>query len=317
MKLFMPSWHRSVAQDMTPTEMKRHVPWWLKISLKLMLSKIPLPYSLWAKLGAFRHGDMNQPQRALDSLSIHATTADMLDQQSAAPCFSRAGINVLELGPGDSAFTAVIAKAMGANKAWLVDAGAFAVTDMRAYQALFAFLRKRGLPLSNINNPASFSEVLSQCNATYLTEGVRSLAHLNDQSVDFCFSNAVLEHIPKNDMPLLARELLRLIRPGGICVHRIDLQDHLDGRLNNLRFSEGMWESSLFRNAGFYTNRLRFCEIIALFEQAGFICKIPRAVYWDQLPTPRSSMNAQFSSLPDEDLLVKGFDLVLTHQGPH
>lgn len=312
----MPIWHLPAAQDMALIDMKRHVPWWLKISLKLMLSKVPLPYSLWAKLGAFRHGDMNQPQRALDSLSVHATTANILDQQSAAPCFSRAGINVLELGPGDSAFTAVIAKAMGANEVWLVDAGAFAVTDMHAYQALFAFLSRQGLPLSNIQNPESFSEVLSQCNATYLTDGVRSLAHLNDQSVDFCFSNAVLEHIPKRDMALLARELLRVIRPGGICVHRVDLQDHLGGRLNNLRFSEAIWESGLFRNAGFYTNRIRFGEMVALFEQAGFICKVPRAVYWDELPTPRSSMNALFSSLPDEDLRVKGFDLVLTHRGP-
>lgn len=224
---------------------------------------------------------------------------------------------MLELGPGDSAFTAVIAKAMGANKVWLVDAGAFAVTDMHAYQALFAFLRKQGFSLAHIQNPESFSEVLGQSDATYLTNGVRSLTRLNDQSVDFCFSNAVLEHIPKRDMALLARELLRVLRPGGICVHRVDLQDHLGGQLNNLRFSEAIWESRLFRNAGFYTNRLRFSEIVALFEQAGFSCKVPRVVYWDQLPTPRFSMNALFSSFPDEDLRVKGFDLVLTHQGLH
>lgn len=313
----MPNWHPPAAQDIALTDMKRHLPWWLKISLKLMLSKVPLPYSLWAKAGAFRHGDMNQPQRALDSLAIHAATANLLDRQSAMPRFSQVGINVLELGPGDSAFTAVIAKAMGANKVWLVDAGAFAVTDMHAYQALFAFLRKQGFSLAHIQNPESFSEVLGQSDATYLTNGVRSLTRLNDQSVDFCFSNAVLEHIPKRDMALLARELLRVLRPGGICVHRVDLQDHLGGQLNNLRFSEAIWESRLFRNAGFYTNRLRFSEIVALFEQAGFSCKVPRVVYWDQLPTPRFSMNALFSSFPDEDLRVKGFDLVLTHQGLH
>lgn len=313
----MPIWHLPTMRDMALTEMKRHLPWWLKISLKLMLSNVPLPYSLWTKLGAFRHGDMNQPQRALDSVLIHAATADVLDKQAAAPRFSREGINVLELGPGDSAFTAVIAKGMGANKVWLVDAGAFAVTDMHAYQALFAFLRMQGLPLSNIQNPESFFEVLSQCSATYLTDGVRSLTYLNDQSVDFCFSNAVLEHIPKQDMALLARELVRVLRPGGICVHRVDLQDHMGGQLNNLRFSEKVWESRLFRSAGFYTNRIRFGEMIALFEQAGFICNVPRVVYWDQLPIPKSSMNALFSSLPDEDLRAKGFDLVLTHRGLH
>jgi len=313
----MPNWHPLAAQDIGLTDMKRYMPWWLKISLKLMLSKIPLSYSLWTKVGAFRHGDMNQPQRALDSLTIHAATAGILDQQVAPPCFSRAGMNVLELGPGDSVFTAVIAKAMRANRIWLVDAGAFAVTDMSAYQALFAFLRKRGFPLSNIRNPQSFSEVLGQCNAAYLTEGVGSLAHLDDQSVDFCFSNAVLEHIPKREMALLARELKRMLRPGGICVHRVDLQDHLSGQLNNLRFSEEVWESRLFRNAGFYTNRIRYAEMVALFEQAGFVCNVPRIINWDQLPTPRAKMDRSFRSLPDEDLLVKGFDLVLTHQGRH
>lgn len=313
----MPNWHLLEAQNMALTDMNKHFPWWLKICLKIMFSKVPLSYSLWARLGIFRHGDMNQPQRALDSLSIHAATAGILDQRTSAPCFSRAGINVLELGPGDSIFTAVIAKAMGANRVWLVDSGAFAVTDISKYQELFAFLRKRGFALTNILNPQSFSEVLNQCNAAYFTSGVSSLNRIDDQSVDFCFSNAVLEHIPKSDMALLAQELKRVLKPGGICVHRVDLQDHLSGQLNNLRFSEEVWESSLFRHAGFYTNRIRYTDMVALFEQAGFDCNVPRIVNWDRLPTPRARMNKLFRSLPDENLLVKGFDLVLIHRGPN
>lgn len=301
-------------QEIALNIMNRQIPWWLKISLKLMLSKVPLPYSLWARLGVFRHGDMRQPERALDSISIHAATAGILVQETATPCFSRVGINVLELGPGDSVFTAVIAKAMGANRVWLVDAGNYAATDLGGYQALFAFMRKHGFTLKNIQVPQSFSELLAQCNAAYLTGGVRSLAHIENQSVDFCFSNAVLEHIPKRDMQLLARELKRVLRAGGICVHRVDLQDHLCGELNNLRFSEKMWESRLFRSSGFYTNRIRYDEMIGLFEQAGFACNVPRIINWDRLPTPRARMDKLFRSLPDGNLLVKGFDLVLTHQ---
>ncbi len=274
-------------------------------------------YSFWSKLGAFRHGDMNQPQRAMDSLLIHSATAGILDKKSAVPRFSRVGINVLELGPGDSTFTAVIAKAMGANKVWLVDAGAFAVRDIEPYQSLFTFLHQHGYPLLNIHNPRSLSQVLDQCNAMYLTDGVRGFANINDQSVDFCFSNAVLEHIQKNDMTLLARELVRVLRPDGICVHRVDLQDHLSGQLNNLRFSEKLWESRIFRNAGLYTNRIRFSEMVMLFEKAGFTCEVPRVINWDQLPTPKSKMNTSFRSLPDDELRVKGFDLVLTRQRLH
>lgn len=315
MRPFTPTWGLLATQKMALPDMNRLFPWWLKITFKLLLSKFPLPYAFWARLGVFRHGDMKLPQRALDSLSIHAATAGILDQQTAAPCFSRAGINVLELGPGDSVFTAVIAKAMGGNKVWLVDAGAFAVTDISAYQALFAFLRKQGFALTNIQNPKTFSEVLGQCNAAYLTSGVSSLSQIDDQSIDFCFSNAVLEHIPKTDVALLARELKRVLRPDGICVHRVDLQDHLSGQLNNLRFSEEVWESSLFRKAGFYTNRIRYTEMVALFEQAGFACNVPRIVNWDHIPTPRARMDKLFRSLPDGNLLVKGFDLVLTHRG--
>jgi predicted SAM-dependent methyltransferase len=151
----------------------------------------------------------------------------------------------------------------------------------------------------------------------YLTDGVRGFANINDQSVDFCFSNAVLEHIQKNDMTLLARELVRVLRPDGICVHRVDLQDHLSGQLNNLRFSEKLWESRIFRNAGLYTNRIRFSEMVMLFEKAGFTCEVPRVINWDQLPTPKSKMNTSFRSLPDDELRVKGFDLVLTRQRLH
>lgn len=311
----MPNLNLLSEQNIDLADMKRHFPWWLKISLKLMLSKVPLPYAWWVRLGIFRHGDMNQAQRALNSLLIHAATAGILDQKTAAPCFSRAGINVLELGPGDSVFTAVIAKAMGANRVWLVDEGDFAVTDMSAHQALFAFLRKCGFTLTNIHNPQTFAEVLDQCNAAYLTMGVSSLSHLDNQSVDFCYSNAVLEHIPKRDMDLLARELKRVLRPGGICVHRVDLKDHLGGQLNNLRFSEEVWESRHFRNAGFYTNRIRYAEMVALFEKVGFACNVPLINNWDQLPTPRARMDKLFQTLPDRNLLVKEFDLVLTHRG--
>jgi SAM-dependent methyltransferase len=295
--------------------MKIYLPWWLKIILKLILSKLPIPYSIWARLGVFRHGCMNQPKQALDGFLMHADTANMLGWNGKTPRFSRAGINVLELGPGDSAFTAVIAKAMGAQRVWLVDAGFFAVTDINAYKSLFAFLRKQDFPLINIQDPQSFSQVLSQSDTTYLTGGTKSLSDIDDKSVDFCFSNAVLEHIPRQEMTLLASELERVLKSGGVCVHRVDLQDHLGGELNNLRFSERLWESSFFRNAGFYTNRIRFGEMISVYEQAGFSCNVPHIIHWNQLPTPRASLDAQFRSLPEKELLVKGFDLVLTKTG--
>jgi len=113
----------------------------------------------------------------------------------------------------------------------------------------------------------------------------------------------------------LATELSRVLTRNGVWVHRVDLKDHLDGRLDNLRFSDAIRQGKLFRDSGFYTNRIRFGEMLALFERAGFECYLPRVIRWERLPTARAKLNASFRQLPDEDLLVSEFDVVLRRKG--
>lgn len=295
---------------------RKAVPWWMRIGAKIALARLPVPYRIWKQLQIFEHGDMNQPGRALDTFLEHARTAGVLDTESHVPRIKVKGenFNVLELGPGDSLFTAVIARSLGASRTWLVDAAPFATTDMSGYVGLLEFLRQRGLVLCFERHPQTLPGLLRQCNCEYLTQGVQSLAHLPPDSVDFCFSNAVLEHVPKRDLALLAAEIYRVLNRNGICVHRVDLQDHLGGGLNNLRFSDATWEGKLFRSSGFYTNRIRFGEMLALFERAGLECHLPRVRRWEKLPTPRVKLNASFRQLPEEDLLVSGFDVVLRHK---
>lgn len=294
--------------------LRKAVPWWLRIGVKIALARLPIPYVFWKRLRLFEHGDMNQPQRALDNFLEHARTAGILEMKSHLPQFKVKGdgFTVLELGPGDSLFSSVVAWSLGASRSWLVDADAFAATNMAAYVGLFNLLRNRGLDLPLDTEPMELADVLQACGGEYLTKGVRSLEQVPSDSVDFCFSNAVLEHIPKSDFALLASELLRVLKPGGVCVHRVDLKDHLGGGLNNLRFTEARWEGALFRNSGFYTNRIRFGEMVALFEAAGFECRLPRIVRWGELPLPRQALDDAFRRLPEEDLLVSAFDVVLT-----
>jgi SAM-dependent methyltransferase len=289
-------------------KVRHSVPWWVRIGAKIVLSRLPISYDLWKRLGFFEHGDMNQPARALETYLIHAKSADFTYPISG-------DFNVLELGPGDSIFTALIAKAHGASRVWLVDAGPFATTDPKAYGAMAAHLRTKNYHLPFESNFSDFKDVLAKCNCLYLTEGVFSLAHIPDKSVDFCFSNAVLEHIPQNDFYRLASELRRVLKPNGICVHRVDLKDHLGGSLNNLRFSAFTWEGPLFRRSGFYTNRIRYSEMLGIFEQVGFNCDVLRKVTWDKLPIAKSALSDQFKKLPDKDLLVSGFDVVLRLKG--
>ena len=46
-----------------------------------------------------------------------------------------------------------------------------------------------------------------------------------------------------------------------------------------------------------------------------FECHLPRVIRWEKLPTPRAKLHASFRHLPEEDLLVSGFDVVLRRKG--
>lgn len=298
---------------MAEFRLRQAVPWWLRIGAKIVLARLPVGYGFWKRMHLFEHGDMNQPQRALEVVLMHARSAGVLLEQQDAKRFNNTtgDFQVLEIGPGDALFAGPIAKALGASHTWLVDAGRFATSDVRAYQALADYLTNQGFDPPFARTPVSLDDVLAQTGSSYLTSGVASLSRIPAASIDFCFSNAVLEHVPLGDFSSLAGELHRVLKPGGRCLHRVDLKDHLGGALNNLRFSSRSWESPLFSKSGFYTNRLRFREMIGILGNAGFECTLPRVVRWQALPTARSKMAEPFRQLPEDDLLVSGFDVVL------
>jgi SAM-dependent methyltransferase len=283
------------------------------MAAKIALSRLPLPYKFWKRLRLFEHGDMDDPEKALRTFIIHAQTAGIFD---GARLNTRPGedFGFLELGPGDTLFTAFIANVLGATRSWLVDSGAFAAREVDAYQRLGDFLRAQGYEPPSFDAESDTDERLQQVHGAYLTDGVGSLKTIPDSSVDFCFSNAVLEHVRKDEFAALVSELRRIVKPGGVSVHRVDLKDHLGGGLNNLRFSETIWESPLFQSSGFYTNRIRFTEMVNLFEQTGFQCDVPRVACWERMPIKRDALAECFRNMPDSELTVSGFDVVLRYR---
>lgn len=55
----------------------------------------------------------------------------------------------------------------------------------------------------------------------------------------------------------------------------------------------------------------RFSETLSMFERVGSHPGGPSMIHWDRLPTPGSRLNAEPRHLPDEELLVSDFDVVL------
>jgi SAM-dependent methyltransferase len=303
--------------------------WRAKLLAKLTLSHVPVPRSTWRKIGLFKLGLMTAPSYALATFEKNVgrrwvsppsrgddrrpVFEPVLDDRASPLDLS--GLRLLELGPGELLSSAVIAHAGGAESMTLVDAGPYALPGLDRYRELAALLSRRWGCEVDAGDAGTLHEILTRCRARYLTDGLESLRRLPAASVDVAWSHAMLEHVREPELLPLLRELRRVLAPDGITSHQVDLQDHLDYALNNLRFSRRVWESGPIARSGCYTNRVGFSRMLELFSQAGFETELVRVDRWDSLPTPRSRLAPEFRSLPDDDLLVRVFDVLLRPTG--
>jgi len=280
------------------------VPWQLKIAAKIVLARLPLSYHFWEKTGLFKQGGMDRPDYALTMFRWRFDPADFSRKKTG-------NFVGLELGPGDSLCSALIVRALGGSRTFLVDAEPCASADLAVYRRMESHLRQLGLNPPNLDHCKNMEDLAEACSAVYLTEGLISLRTIPSASVDFVWSNAVLPYVRRKDFLPFLQELRRVQRPDGVGSHRIPIKDVIGGNLNDLRFSERVWESTFMAKSRFYTNRLRYLELLGLFRQAGFAPEVVGTVRWETLPTPRQKMAKEFAQLSEEDLRVSDFDVLL------
>lgn len=294
--------HR-LGTHMELASVKARIPWPIKIAAKVVLTRLPISDSVLRRSGLMRRGRMERPEYAYELFRKHFDRAPFARRHG--------GYVFLELGPGDSLGSALVGHALGAAEGYLVDVGAFALTDMECYRDLATFLRARGVRAPELSRVDSVAEMLTLCNVRYLTGGVVSLRQIPSESVDFIWSYHVLEHVRRAEFIEVMRHLRRALRADGICSLSVDLKDHLSYALNNLRFSERVWESEFVVRSRIYTNRIRYSEMLALFGEAGFDVEVIGVKRWPQLPTARRKLNKAFRGLSDEELRVSEFDVLL------
>lgn len=272
--------------------------WYIKIPLKLIFARIPLSHKTWYRLGIFKHGKMQDFSYAQGVFVAHLTQAGLLEREKNTDKV------VMELGPGESLFSALLAKAYGFKHSILLDVGDFSLPGLDTYEEFTEWLSRQGLHCPPISGSTTIKEMLSSLNTQYLTHGLYSLRSLPDNSVDFIFSQATLEHVRKNEFVNTVRECWRVLKPGGICTHEVDFKDHLEDSLNNLRFSDQLWEADWMAFSGFYTNRIRFGEMLKIFEKQGFEITVLNKNEWLTVPIPKKYMQPRFRAIPDADLKV-------------
>jgi SAM-dependent methyltransferase len=282
---------------------KSRIPWFIKVPAKIALSRIPIRSKYWQQLNIFKAGAMDTPQYAFDIFKKHfdATAWETL-----------AGRSVLELGPGNSGLTALFARVFDARCTWMIDVEALASQDAGLFAQAERMILERNLPVPGVGKCQSVDIILERLNSFYLTKGLESLRTIPDGQIDFLFSNAVLEHIRLAHFEELIAETRRVLKPNGIASHVIDFRDHLQHGLNNLRFSERVWESEFMARSGFYTNRLTWRQMDKIFRDAGFSITMQAIQAWPSgPPLKQRKMASPFKDMAPDAFTAMGAHVIL------
>lgn len=169
---------------------------------------------------------------------------------------------------------------------------------------------------------ATLDETLKCAGICYRAPVDATATGLPDRSVDMVCSYAVLEHVPRETVDALTKESKRILKPGGVAVHAIGLQDHYScndphlSQIHFLRYPEWQWKI-FAKNRIHYQNRLRETQYFEIFTSAGatVISSRHRVEQRDIQEAGRMTLDRQFSELSAEELAVNYSEIVLGFEG--
>lgn len=121
----------------------------------------------------------------------------------------------------------------------------------------------------------SFSSIYNGLNMKYLIAPKGDLGEFKENEFDAIFSMDVLEHIPESQLEENVPSLYRMLKPGGLFLHQIGIDDHIAHyaprlpRKNYLRYSERV--SRLFlSNSVQYHNHLQADDYLRIIKKGRF-----------------------------------------------
>ncbi|VEP13240.1 hypothetical protein H1P_190039 [Hyella patelloides LEGE 07179] len=133
---------------------KQKIPWQAQMIVKLLSAHIPLIDGF--RLQKFKRGSMSQPDKAYQIFQRHFERVNYLSDYS--------DFTILELGPGASLFSAILARAFGVKSTYLVDVENCATEELQPYLDLISFLHnQKNMNLAEIQSINTLNELLEFC----------------------------------------------------------------------------------------------------------------------------------------------------------
>lgn len=248
-------------------------------------------------------------------------------------------LSVVELGPGDSLGTGLMALLTGAKRYVAIDAVRHASpsTNLAVLDELVRLISQR-LPIPSDGVCADIrpelgsygfphqifdDSTLAQALAPQRIESIRrslsnggqgemirylaplgAMNEIKTESIDWIFSQAVMEHV---DVPSETyAQCYRCLKPGGVMTHQIDYRCHETAPEWNGHWKYPQWLWSLMRGRRpWFVNRLAHSQHRRMQQEAGFeICA--QILQTEQGGIARSQLARRFRGMSDEDFVTAG-----------
>jgi SAM-dependent methyltransferase len=261
----------------------------------------------WLARHFHRTGAMDDPEIVIDR-AVRVVDAA---RTGATPIV---GARLVEIGPGHTLGVALSLIVAGASRVAAVDTVRYAASqpDPRSFTELLRRATEAGLVNSaDVTDPeAELARAVARLE--YRVVDGREAWRFPEQSEDIVYSFSVLEHV--RDLRGLLEESARVLRPGGLSIHTIDLRDHYNlGRGENwlefLEFEDRQWERMTSARSA-WCNRMRAPELRALFAETFELVEFSEETSDLPMGFDHRRVAARFQELGPQELSVSSVSVV-------
>jgi SAM-dependent methyltransferase len=278
--------------------------WQAKARAFSALSIVPFGTNLHFLLQRYVTRRLPRPEKQIKA--IYARTQKLLGHYAALGARPVDVSTFFEFGSGRDLVVPLVISACGARRFITVDIERLAKFNLIRSNAVVV------AKLGGITRPAlsSWDDLDRDWGVDYRAPADARATGIENDTIDCAVSVETLEHIPKDDIFDILREVRRILRPDGIALMQIDYGDHFKGfdpsisSFNFLTYSDEDWQP--FQSRFQYVNRLRHSEYVSLFRRAGFeivlVCPDCRPVE----PAILARLAPRFQGFSEEDLFTLG-----------